>query len=58
MFDKLVLILLGIFLLIYGLMTVTNIEIVWMKPICGLSALVAGVVLLIRAFSGGSLAGK
>lgn len=48
--DKLVLILLGAFLLLFGIMHVTNIEIVWASPIMGLSALCAGTVCLFRAF--------
>lgn len=47
--DKLVLILLGIFLLLFGIAHVTNITIVWMGPIMGLSALAAGVVCLVKA---------
>lgn len=47
--DKLILILLGIFLLLYGVAAVTNITIVWMTPLTGLAALVAGIVCLIRA---------
>lgn len=47
--DKLVLILLGIFLLLFGIFSVTNIEIIWSKPIMGFSALAAGAVCLIRA---------
>lgn len=46
--DRLVLILLGIFLLLYGVMHVTNIKVVWMEPICGFAALTAGAVCLIR----------
>lgn len=48
--DKLVLILLGIFLVLFGIAHVTNIEIVWMGPIMGLAALVAGAICLFRAF--------
>jgi hypothetical protein len=47
--DKLVLILLGVFLLLFGIAHATNVEIVWMDPICALSALVAGAVCLFRA---------
>jgi hypothetical protein len=49
MLDKLVLILLGVFFLLFGLFAVTNIEVVWGKPIMGLAALAAGVVCLVRA---------
>ncbi len=48
--DKLVLILLGIFLLIFGLLSVTNFRIEFAPVIMGLAALAAGVVCLIRAF--------
>ena len=47
--DKLVLILLGVFLLLFGLFAVTNIEVVWGKPLMGFAALAAGAVCLIRA---------
>lgn len=47
--DKLVLILLGIFLLLFGIFAVTNLQVEWGKPIMGFSALAAGVVCLIRA---------
>ncbi len=49
MFDKLLLILLGAFLLLFGIANVTNIQIIWMTPLMGLCALAAGVVCLIRA---------
>lgn len=51
MIDKLVLILLGIFLLLFGLFSVTNIQVEWGKPVMGFSALAAGIICLIRAFS-------
>jgi hypothetical protein len=47
--DKLVLILLGIFLLLWGIAHATNIQIVWMEPVTAIAALCAGVVCLIRA---------
>ena len=47
--DKLVLILLGVFLLLFGIFAVTNIEVVWGKPLMGFAALAAGIVCLIRA---------
>ena len=46
--DRWVLILLGVFLLIFGILTVTNIQVEWSRPIMGFSALVAGAVCLIR----------
>lgn len=48
--DKLVLILLAIWALLFGLFAVTNFEVVWGKPIMGFAALCLGVVCLIRAF--------
>lgn len=50
MFDKLFLVLLCVFLLLFGIFSVTNLEVVWGRPLMGLAALVAGVVGLIRAF--------
>ncbi len=49
-FDRLILILLGIFLFLYGIFAVTNIKVEWSGPIMGFAALAAGVVCLIRAF--------
>ena len=54
--DKLVLILLGIFLMLFGLFAVTNIQVDWGKPIMGFSALAAGVICLFRGVSGGAKA--
>lgn len=48
--DKLLLILLGVFLLLYGFFAVTNIRVEWGTPIMGFSALAAGVICLLRAF--------
>ncbi len=47
--DKLTLILLGVFLLLFGIAHATNLQIVWMEPITAISALCAGVVCLIHA---------
>ena len=47
--DRLILILLGVFLLLFGAGAVTNVVIVWMGPVTGLAALACGVVCLIRA---------
>jgi hypothetical protein len=49
MFDKILLALLGIFLLLFGIAAVTNIKVVWMEPIEGLAALAAGLVCVFRA---------
>ena len=46
--DKLVLVFLGVFLLLFGVFAVTNLQVEWGKPIMGFSALIAGVVCLIR----------
>lgn len=50
MFDKLILVLLGIWALLFGLFKVTNIQVVWADPVMGLAALVLGIVCIIRAF--------
>lgn len=47
--DKLLLVLLGIFLLLYGVFAVTNLQVEWGRPIMGFSALAAGAVCLFRA---------
>lgn len=49
MFDKLFLVFLAIFLLLYGVAAVTNLQIVWMEPLTGGAALIAGVIGVIRA---------
>ena len=48
--DRLLFVLLGLFLLVYGLQHATNVEIVWMGPVGAICALAAGVVCLLRAF--------
>jgi hypothetical protein len=53
--DKLLFILLGIFLLLFGIFSVTNIDVAWGKPIMGFAALAAGIVCLARAFRGTTL---
>ena len=47
--DKLVLILLGIWAILTGVFAVTNLEVVWSRPVMGFAALALGVVCLIRA---------
>lgn len=49
MLDKLILILLDIFALLFGVFTVTNIAVEFGKVIMGLCALALGIVCLIRA---------
>lgn len=49
MFDKILLILLGIFLLLYGIFAVTNLDVLWGKPLMGFAALAAGIVCIVRA---------
>ena len=47
--DKLFFILLGLWSLLTGILLVTNIEVVWNKPILGIAALALGVVCCFRA---------
>ena len=47
--DRLVLILLAVWALLFGLFNVTNIVVEWGKPLMGFSALILGVICLIRA---------
>ena len=47
--DRLLLILLGIFLLLFGIFAVTNLKVEWGQPIMGFAALAAGCVCLFRA---------
>jgi len=49
MSDRLLLILLGIFLALFGFFSVTNVQIEWGKPLMGFSALAAGIVCIVRA---------
>jgi len=46
MIVKITWVALAIFLLLYGLFSVTNIEVAWGKPIMGFAALVAGVLIV------------
>jgi hypothetical protein len=50
MFDKVTLLCLAVWALLFGLFAVTNIQVEWGKPIMGFAALVLGIVCLIRAF--------
>lgn len=47
--DKVVLVCLAVWALLFGILTVTNIQVTWDKPLMGFAALVLGVVCLIRA---------
>ena len=49
--DKLVLILLGVFLVLFGIAHATNLQIVWMEPITAIAALAAGIICLIRGLT-------
>ena len=49
MLDKIFFVLLGVFLLLFGIFSVTNLQVEWGKPIMGFSALVAGIVCIVRA---------
>lgn len=46
--DRWYLIPLGIFLLLFGINAVTNLQIVWMAPLTGFAALVAGIIILVK----------
>jgi len=48
MWDRLILACLAVWALLFGLLTVTNITVDFMKSIMGIAALVLGVVCLIR----------
>lgn len=48
--DRVVLICLAVWALLFGLATVTNVRVDWMNPLMGFAALVLGIVCLIRAF--------
>ena len=48
-FDRLLLICLAVWALLFGLFSVTNISIEWGKAIMGFAALILGVVCLVRA---------
>lgn len=50
--DRIFMILLALFLLVFGILTVTNIEFVGSKVIMGLSALLAGVFAIVKAAKG------
>lgn len=48
--DKLFYFCLGLWAILTGADLVTNFEVVWMGPIIGISALVLGIICLVRAF--------
>lgn len=52
MLDKLVLILLGVWALIFGIIYVTDLKISFGPVIMGFAALACGIVCLFRAFTG------
>lgn len=52
MFDRILLICLAIWALIFGIISVTNIEVTWSRPIMGFSALILGVVCIVRIIHG------
>jgi len=49
MIEKLFYILLGIFLLLFGIFAISNLQIEWGKPLEGFAAFCAGIVCLVRA---------
>lgn len=51
MFGRVFLICLCIFLLLFGLFSVTNVEVEWGRPFMGFAALIAGIVGLIYGIS-------
>lgn len=51
MIDRLVLIFLGIFLVIFAIIAISNLRLEGMTTLMGWSALIAGIVCLIRAIS-------
>ena len=50
MLDLLFYCFLGLFLLLTGIAAVTNIVVVWMDPVTGICALVAGILCCVIAF--------
>lgn len=48
MLDKVVLVCLAIWALLFGIFSVTNLRVEWGQPIMGFAALVLGVVCIIR----------
>lgn len=46
--DRLILILLAVFFMFFGIATVTDMNVLWSKPIIGYSAMIIGVVCIIR----------
>jgi hypothetical protein len=48
--SKLFLILLGLFLVLFGFFAVTNLRVTWGEPLMGFAALAAGIVAFFLAF--------
>lgn len=55
--DKLFYGCLGVWAILTGADLVTNFEVIWMRPITGIAALVLGVFCLVRAFGNKKPAG-
>jgi len=51
-FNSLVWLLIGIFLFLFGLFSVTNITVEWGRPLMGFSALIAGACCIIQCILG------
>lgn len=49
MTDRLVLLALAIWALLFGVFTVTNLQIEWGRPLMGFAALVLGIICIVRA---------
>jgi len=49
MWDRVVLICLGIWALITGILSVTNVQVTWGPQLAGFAALILGIVCIIRA---------
>lgn len=47
--DRIVLLALALWALLFGIFAVTNLQVVWGQPIMGFAALVLGIICLIRA---------
>ena len=52
MWDRITLLCLAIWALMFGILAVTNIEVVWGRQLMGLAALILGIVCLVRFIVG------
>jgi uncharacterized membrane protein HdeD (DUF308 family) len=49
MWDKALLVSMGVFTILFGIFSVTDLQVEWSKPLMGFAALICGIICIIRA---------